>query len=123
MGRLISDSNRLVRVHPSTQDQNKHAHRPSSTHFCPAFLREEYTARTRSGGDCTDVGDRLAPSAPSPSWRASLLLALGSGLENGNIGRLVPEEARSSEVTVFTTLETKVHCWVGPREGGGKRWV
>lgn len=73
-----------------------------TTHFCPAFFRAAYTARTRSGGDCTEVGDRSAPFPPS--WRANLLRALGSGLANGSIGRFVPDEARSSDVTVLTIL-------------------
>lgn len=74
----------------------------AKTHFRPAFLRAEYTARTRSGGDCTEVGESSPPL--SPSWRDILILALGSGLENDGIARLVPEELRSSAVTVLTTL-------------------
>lgn len=74
------------------------------THFCPALFRAAYTARTRSGGDCTDVGDRRAPS--SPPGAPIFLFALESGLENGSIGRFTPEEEepRSSEVTVLTIL-------------------
>lgn len=71
------------------------------THFTPEFLRAAYKARTRSGGDCTEVGDRSDPSPPPPP---SLRATFGSGLEKGNIGRFAPEELKSSEVTVLTTL-------------------